>query len=306
MPGGPRARHWAFTLNNYTTADLDRLSNNIQGVDYLLFGKEIASTGTPHLQGHISFSTRKRLTQVKDVVGRAHVSIVRDLASNIEYCKKEGDFIEFGTSPVRDTEGTTVPTTQPRQSREAELEAFKTSVKNGVTDMKELRELHSVVCAFHGKFVEQYVEDHAPRHEVTPHPLREWQQELYSKLILPPDPREITFIIDADGNQGKTWFARYYCDLHSNAQIIIPGKKADMAYVVRSNVKVFFFDCPRSKQGEFIQYDFLEELKNGLIISPKYESRMKKMATPHVVVMMNEHPDMTKLSMDRYSVKVLN
>lgn len=90
--------------------------------------------------------------------------------------------------------------------------------------------------------------------------------------------------------------------MNDNATIIIPGKKADMAYVVNPDCKTFFFDCPRSKQGEFIQYDFLEELKNGLIISPKYESKMKRLNTPHVVVLTNETPDMTKLSSDRYSI----
>lgn len=94
--------------------------------------------------------------------------------------------------------------------------------------------------------------------------------------------------------------------MHENSQIIVPGKKADMAYVVMESSRVFFFDCPRSKQGDFIQYDFLEEVKNGYIFSPKYESRIKKLATPHIVVLMNEYPDMSKLSEDRYSVTVLN
>ena len=79
-----------------------------------------------------------------------------------------------------------------------------------------------------------------------------------------------------------------------------------MAYVVNEDNKVFFFDCPRSKQGEFIQYDFLEELKNGFIFSPKYESRVKTLRTPHVVVLMNEYPDLEKLSADRYSITTLS
>lgn len=84
--------------------------------------------------------------------------------------------------------------------------------------------------------------------------------------------------------------------------IVIPGKKADMAYTIIETKRVFFFDCPRSKQGEFIQYDFLEEVKNGYFFSPKYESRFKRLLTPHIVVMMNEHPDKTKLSADRFTI----
>lgn len=70
--------------------------------------------------------------------------------------------------------------------------------------------------------------------------------------------------------------------------------------------RVVIVDAPRSKQGDFIQYDFLEELKNGRIFNTKYESRMLEFPTPHVVVMMNEDPDMTKLSEDRYRIFKLN
>jgi len=61
----------------------------------------------------------------------------------------------------------------------------------------------------------------------------------------------------------------------------------------------------KSKQGDFIQYDFLEELKNGYVFSPKYESKNKSFPTPHVVVLMNEIPDKSKLSEDRYNIKSL-
>ena len=217
---------------------------------------------------------------------------------SIDYCKKDGDFTEVGTPP---------PAASGKGSgNRSDLEEFKQSVKEGVTDLVELRELHSNVCAMYPRFVHQYLEDKREQVKVPCHPLRPWQQTLNEQLHRPPDPREIIFIVDVAGNQGKSWFARYYCDHHDNAQIIIPGKKADMAYVAREDVKVVFFDAPRSKQGEFIQYDFLEELKNGYFFSPKYESKIKKLATPHVVVLMNEHPCMEKLSADRYSITILN
>jgi hypothetical protein len=50
----------------------------------------------------------------------------------------------------------------------------------------------------------------------------------------------------------------------------------------------------------------LEELKNGYVFSPKYESKNKSFPTPHVVVLMNETPDRSKLSADRYSITILN
>lgn len=296
MPGsGPRAKYWSFTLNNYTPADVDRLSRPIPGIEYLIFGKEVGVSGTPHLQGTVCFQSRKRLQQVIAVLGQCHCSCTRSLLQSIEYCKKEGDFTEWGT----------VPEVRANTGHRTDLDAFKETVKSGITDEQELRELHSSVCAQYPRFVKDYLDDHKVQVSVPSHPLRQWQQDLNAILRKTPDPRKIMFVVDRIGNQGKSWFARYFCDLHDNAQIIIPGKKADMAYVAREDVKTFFFDTPRSKQGEFIQYDFLEELKNGYFFSPKYESRIKKLATPHIVVCMNEYPDMEKLSADRYHVIAL-
>lgn len=291
---GPQAKHWSFTLNNYTQADLDRLSQPIDGIVYLVYGKEVGASGTPHLQGTVCFRSRKRLHQVKDVIGQAHCTTTRFLYQSIDYCKKDGDFTEVGDI-------TAVGVREPK-GRRNDIEEFKNTVKEGVTDMVQLREMHSDVCARFPRFVEMYLQDHISNFKVKTHPLRRWQGELYDKLKLPPDERKIVFVVDRVGNQGKSWFARYYCDLHDDAQILAPGKKADMAYAVKENMRVFFLDCPRSKQGEFIQYDFLEELKNGYVFSSKYESRCKKFQTPHIVVCMNEHPCMEKLSADRYNI----
>lgn len=292
---GPLAKHWCFTLNNPTQADRDRLSGPLDGVDYLVYGNEVGASGTPHLQGTVCFRSRKRMNQVKDVIGQAHFSITRFLHQSIDYCKKDNDFIEVGDFNL-------VKTRKAKPGERNDMEDFKNSVKEGVTDMKTLRELHSEVCARHRHFVEMYLQDQISNFKVQTHPLRRWQGALYDKLKLAPDPRKIFFVVDRVGNQGKSWFARYYCDLHDDAQILAPGKKADMAFMVREDVRVFFLDCPRSKQGEFIQYDFLEELKNGYVFSSKYESRCKKFRTPHIVVCMNEHPCMEKLSADRYNI----
>lgn len=118
--------------------------------------------------------------------------------------------------------------------------------------------------------------------------------------------RKVIFIVDVTGNTGKSWFCHYYGSLHDNAQVILPGKKADMTYVLDCRIRVLFIDAPRSKQGEYLQYDFIEDVKNGYVFSPKYESRIKHLGKVHVVVMMNEMPDESKLSRDRYDIRVVN
>jgi hypothetical protein len=45
----------------------------------------------------------------------------------------------------------------------------------------------------------------------------------------------------------------------------------------------------------------LEQLKNGLVMSPKYHSMEKRMLSKvHIVIFANEMPDPNALSQDRY------
>lgn len=68
---------------------------------YLVFGREVGSNGTPHLQGYVSFSKRRSLSYVRKKFGkRCHCEIARGSPQQAsDYCKKEGDFEEFGTLP---------------------------------------------------------------------------------------------------------------------------------------------------------------------------------------------------------------
>ncbi len=74
---------------------------NSDKVTYLIFGKEIGTNGTPHLQGYVCFDTRKRQATVKAVVSaRAHLEVKRGSPKQAaDYCKKDGDYKEFGKLP---------------------------------------------------------------------------------------------------------------------------------------------------------------------------------------------------------------
>jgi hypothetical protein len=288
-----RAVNWCFTLNNYTddeVAHLEGLSDNDEVV-YLLAGREVGDSGTPHLQGFVKFSSRVSLARAKEILGtnRVNLTTTRNVNASINYCKKDGDFFEVGAFAGG-------------AGSRTDLDEFKEAVKGGMLSLKEIRETHSEVYAKYTRFCLEYVRDHYPQKEIEAHPLRQWQQDLNAKLNLEPDDRTVMFVVDHTGNQGKTWFAHYYASLHDRVQVLQPGPKKDMAYCLDPNIRVLFMDAPRSKQGEFIQYDFLEDCKNGYVFCQKYESHVKQLGMVHVVVMMNEDPDMTKLSMDRYDI----
>ena len=93
MPStGPRVKNWCFSLFHYTLADLNRLSSQLDDVVFLIYTRKDAF----HLQGTVCFQSRKRRSQVMQVIsvrGQAHCTATQSLLKSIEYCKKDGDFI---------------------------------------------------------------------------------------------------------------------------------------------------------------------------------------------------------------------
>jgi len=290
-----RARNWVFTLNNWTQPDVDRITALVPGeAKYIIFGRESGANGTPHLQGFIQFQNSNRFNRARQLLGeQCHIEVAKSIYNAIEYCKKEEDYEEHGEAPTKTAQG-----------KRTDIDEFKDAVKNGMLSMKELREHHSEVLAKYTGWCNQYVVDNTPPQEVQFFPLFPWQQTLYATLALPASRREIIFIVDHTGNKGKSWFARYYHFLHpETTQILQPGKRNDMAFILETTTRVLFMDAPRAKQGEYLQYDFLEQIKDGMVSSYKYTCITKLFPEiVHVVVLMNEEPDMTKLSQDRYVI----
>ena len=295
-----RYRHWTFTLNNYIEDDIIELRSTAPFCKYLVYGKEVGDSGTPHLQGFVSFSNARQVKVLHNWFNRrAHWEVARNPRKAAQYCKKDGDFEEFGGDPDELFRG---------QGKRSDIYSLRDCINNGERDRKKLRQDYPDVCAKYPNFVSQLLLDQVPTSQVENHPLRGWQSELTDYLKRSPDARTIVFVVDKPGNGGKTWYTSYYEKVFGRTVTLLLGKKADMIYVflqlVTDETKVVFVDAPRSKQGEFIQYDFLEELKNGRLMNTKYESRMFEFKQPHVVVMMNEYPDGDKLSEDR--IKVIN
>jgi hypothetical protein len=93
-----RGRNFVFTCNNYTDADEDRL----KGLDtkYICWGREVGESGTPHLQGFVTFPNAKKFKQVIKLMPGCHIEIAQTIEPAIAYCRKEGVFFEQGTKPM--------------------------------------------------------------------------------------------------------------------------------------------------------------------------------------------------------------
>jgi len=101
-----KSRTYCFTLNNYTESDIDYYQQLVQtgNAKYIIIGKEVGEEGTPHLQGFVSFASRRHFNAVKDLFPRAHLEKAMSLNAAIEYCKKDGNFVEWGDAPMTQKE----------------------------------------------------------------------------------------------------------------------------------------------------------------------------------------------------------
>lgn len=293
-----RAKNWCFTVNNYDEDNLLLLRETakLPCTRYIVFQQETGTEQTNHIQGYISLKSQQRLNKLKELVGdRAHLEVAKGSPEqNRDYCSKTetaqaGTLEEYGDLPIS------------KQGKRNDIAELIESVKDGQFNLKRLRDEHPDVCAKYPRFVREIVQDHQPLPEVEEHVLHTWQKDLESTLSENPNNRDVIFVVDDIGNSGKTWFAKHYCKSHEDAQYMEPGKKADMAYALETTKRVLFINVTR-QQVEHIQYSFIESVKDGLVFSPKYESGMKYLPKMHVVVLMNQEPDMTLLSKDRYKI----
>lgn len=101
-----RSRGWCLTLNNYTEDDELVCYDIALMCKYCVFGKEVGESGTAHLQGFVYFDTLKSFDQIQLLFdGRAHLERMQGTPKQAsDYCKKDGDFFEYGQLPLSDRE----------------------------------------------------------------------------------------------------------------------------------------------------------------------------------------------------------
>lgn len=102
-----RSKRWCFTLNNPTEAEEQLLHLQSltlpQDWSYLITGKELGASLTPHLQGYLELRSKKTLRGLKrchPILQRAHLEVAKGNGqSNREYCSKDGtnlnDYIDY-------------------------------------------------------------------------------------------------------------------------------------------------------------------------------------------------------------------
>lgn len=133
-----------------------------------------------------------------------------------------------------------------------------------------------------------------------------WQLQIMEIIQNKPDKRTIHWFWEPNGNMGKSELCRYLCIKHD--AMICSGTAKDMKYMcatAKEKPKIIIFDVPRACL-EYISYTGIEEIKNGVFCSSKYESSMCVMNRPHIIIFANEPPLLSKMSQDRWNVVLIN
>lgn len=135
-----------------------------------------------------------------------------------------------------------------------------------------------------------------------------WQQLVIEILEKPPDKRTVNWFWETTGNKGKSFLAKYvYCKYGA---IIADGKKDNIFNQIKGWIDthrrdqdphVIMVDIPRYN-GEILNYGCLEQIKNGLIYSGKYEGGTCVFRAPHIIIFSNQEPRYEMLSEDRWRV----
>lgn len=135
-----------------------------------------------------------------------------------------------------------------------------------------------------------------------------WQKEIIDIIYDKPDPRKIYWYWEEKGNVGKSDFAKHL--FLKKKAYVLGGKAGDMAYAIgealveNPHLDTVIIDIPRCV--EHISYNGIEQVKNGLVFSPKYESKCIAFNRPHIIIFANVQPDSEmykKFSTDKWVIR---
>jgi len=135
-----------------------------------------------------------------------------------------------------------------------------------------------------------------------------WQKIVMDKLMS-QDNRTILFVIDTNGNRGKTFLGLYLRQMFGDKHLTITSsmKERDAAHVLAQapNLESVTFDYSRQVTPEGFAWGLFETLKNGVVTTGKYQSQTIYFKNfVKVAVFTNHDPSygFHKLSKDRVEV----
>lgn len=132
-----------------------------------------------------------------------------------------------------------------------------------------------------------------------------WQGQAVADLLEQSD-RQVTVIVDTEGNHGKSWLGKYleangmcdYCPVNS-------GEAKDyVAYCLGYKAKGYVFDIPRADtdKARTQMWKAIEQIKNGCLYDGRYSPNKVWIDPPKILVFANDEPPQWALSKDRWRI----
>ena len=159
--------------------------------------------------------------------------------------------------------------------------------------------------------VDAYMENQEDFREVGNVELKPWQESLLEYVQQPCD-RRIFWVVGKEGNEGKTWFQKYVKSWLGARRVVtgidIKANNASIFQALRKcpivTADIFLFNIGKSKKKfEVINYDALENMKDGEAFASKYDSQQLKIRVPNVVMIFsNSPPNISQLAKVRFEV----
>lgn len=139
-----------------------------------------------------------------------------------------------------------------------------------------------------------------------------FQQEIKDIAFIEDDDRSIYWYWEPNGNVGKTKLAVHLCLNNPGEVLFVNGKGTDIKCAIaefnknpENDLKLVIFYFVRTVE-DYVSYQAIEDVKDGIFFSGKYESGMVIMNPPNVICMANFEPDKSALSADRWKIKKIN
>ncbi len=134
-----------------------------------------------------------------------------------------------------------------------------------------------------------------------------WQTRVIDMINKEADDRTIHWWVDEKGGAGKTQLAKYITEFYN--ALVLNGKRGDALFGVTKWVKkeerrddlIVIFDFVRSIEN-YVSYEAIESIKNGLWYNTKFECEMVRINSPHVICFSNFMPEVQKLTKDRWKI----
>lgn len=133
-----------------------------------------------------------------------------------------------------------------------------------------------------------------------------WQKDMLKYLEAPPNDRDMYWVYDPIGHNGKTKFIKWLTT-HLDG-VFLGWAAAENALNLVSQFPhkmIYAWNLTRTKPksvSELDLYTAMESVKDGMFMNTKYETKMILMEPPHIIVCSNDLPKLHLMSLDRWKI----